>query len=358
MEIRAEDHLRLARYVANKWLKRGLPREFDFDELFAIASLGLVKAVAAFDPEKGKWVTYAGRVMDNQILMAVRTQRRRAKTVSLDSPLGEDGEATLGDTLPDALADDPEAEAVSADERAWVRQAVAQLPDRLRVVLETRFDEGVTQRDVSERLGVSRSYANRLESRAIGRLRLMLTAPETQARPRRQTKRRVSAMSSESAIAQGDRCLVSECGIPTLSRGLCPAHYNAHRRFVLGGPGTHGKHMSIEEWVQAGCPVREAGRSAVRAVHPKSKPERAAAKPAVLLDVAVATEDRPPIVTPFATWANEERTAIASPADPFAATRAAIASDIAMHESCIADLRADLEALDRARAVLERHKSA
>lgn len=187
--IRAEDHLRFAWAIAHRWSKAGLPPCFDLDELFAVASLGLVKAAQSFDPSKGTWSTYAGRCMHNEIRMAVRSAGRDGKreALRLDAPAGEDGDATVGEFIPDDSAPQPGEALETRDERRRLWAAVDGLKPRARDAVRLVYGgEGMEQAKAATLMGISRPYVNRLVLGAQRTLRRRLEAtpmPQTHGQP-------------------------------------------------------------------------------------------------------------------------------------------------------------------------------
>ena len=169
-----EHNLRLVVYISRKFENTGV----DGDDLISIGTIGLIKAVNTFRPEKNiKLATYASRCIENEILMYLRKSAQLKNEVSLDDPLNVDwdgNELLLSDLLgsePDAVNQDIEREA----ERTMLRSAVDRLSPRERTIMVLRFGLGSakehTQKEVADHLGISQSYISRLEKRIIHRLR-------------------------------------------------------------------------------------------------------------------------------------------------------------------------------------------
>lgn len=165
-----EHNLRLVAHVAKKFDSCGI----DHDDLISIGTVGLIKAVETFEPNKGtKFATYAARCIQNEILMQLRALKKTRKDISLHSPIGMDkegNEITIQDVL-GSEADETE-EAVSRRmEIRHVLQLMNTLDERERRVIELRFGladgEEWTQNEVADMLGISRSYVSRLEKRAL-----------------------------------------------------------------------------------------------------------------------------------------------------------------------------------------------
>ena len=169
-----EHNLRLVVYIAKKFESPGASVE----DLISIGTIGLIKAVNTFRPEKNiKLATYASRCIENEILMHLRKSSQLRNEVSIDDPLNVDwdgNELLLSDLLgsePDAVTEDIEQEA----ERDMLLSAVSRLSPREKTIMQLRFGLGAgkehTQKEVADQLGISQSYISRLEKRIIGRLR-------------------------------------------------------------------------------------------------------------------------------------------------------------------------------------------
>ena len=146
--------------------------------LISIGTIGLIKAVNTFNPEKKiKLATYASRCIENEILMYLRRNNKIRSEVSFDEPLNIDwdgNELLLSDVLGtdnDIITKDIEANV----DRKLLSKALLQLSDREKQIMELRFglagEEEKTQKDVADMLGISQSYISRLEKRIIKRLR-------------------------------------------------------------------------------------------------------------------------------------------------------------------------------------------
>lgn len=173
-QMLVERNLRLVVYIARKFDNTGVQLE----DLIGIGSIGLIKAVHTFDPEKKiKLATYASRCIENEILMFLRRNHRTRTEVSFDEPLNVDwdgNELLLADVLgtdDDIIEKDIETHV----ERELLTEALEMLSDRERTIMELRFGlrdgEEMTQKEVADLLGISQSYISRLEKRIIKRLK-------------------------------------------------------------------------------------------------------------------------------------------------------------------------------------------
>jgi RNA polymerase sporulation-specific sigma factor len=172
--ILIERNLRLVVYIARKFENTGI----NIEDLISIGTIGLIKAVNTFNPEKKiKLATYASRCIENEILMYLRRNNKIRSEVSFDEPLNIDwdgNELLLSDVLgtdEDIITKDLEANV----DRKLLSKALHQLSDREKQIMELRFGlangEEKTQKDVADMLGISQSYISRLEKRIIKRLR-------------------------------------------------------------------------------------------------------------------------------------------------------------------------------------------
>ena len=168
-----ERNLRLVVYIAKRFDNTGV----DLEDLISIGTIGLIKAVGSFRPDKNiKLATFASRCIENEILMYLRKISRSRTEVSLDEPLNVDWEGNvllLSDVLgtePDAIYRDVEQSA----EKEMLRESFSRLPERERKIVELRFGldgkEEMTQKEIAEMMGISRSYVSRIETKAIGKL--------------------------------------------------------------------------------------------------------------------------------------------------------------------------------------------
>ena len=170
-----EHNLRLVVYIAKKFDNTGI----GIEELISIGTVGLMKAINTFQPDKNiKLATYASRCIENEILMFIRKNNSQRREISIDEPLNVDwhGNELL---LSDVLGSDADVvcrRIEEDEERRIVRNSVAGLDDRERVIIELRFGlnggKERTQKEVADMLGISQSYISRLEKKIMEQLRL------------------------------------------------------------------------------------------------------------------------------------------------------------------------------------------
>ncbi len=169
-----EHNLRLVVYIAKRFDNTGI----DMDDLVSIGTIGLIKAVSSYNPDKNiKLATFASRCIENEILMHIRKMSRTRAEVSLDEPLNVDFEGNML-LLSDVLGTDPDcvySDVEGSAEKEMLRRSFDMLPERERRILELRFGlygkEEMTQKDIADMMGISQSYISRLEKKIVDNLR-------------------------------------------------------------------------------------------------------------------------------------------------------------------------------------------
>ena len=149
-------NLRLVAHICKKYYAGDAAQ----DDYISIGTIGLIKAVDTFDPDKGKkFASYASRCIENELRMELRRMRRTGPQLSLQEPLEAGGQLTLADTLPDET--DMEADCEQRADAARLRSMVEQLPGRERQIMRLRYGFGgvaQTQQQTAQTLHISRSY--------------------------------------------------------------------------------------------------------------------------------------------------------------------------------------------------------
>ncbi len=172
--ILIEHNLRLVAHIAKKY-----GNENNFDDLVSIGTIGLIKGINTFNPEKNtKLTAYIARCIENEILMHMRKNKRSMSEISLDETIGCDGEGnnmTLSDTLSASDADVEEEVGLKLDTINLKKAIERELSPSEQQIIMWRYGllgtDRLTQQEVSERLGISRSYVSRIEKKAIGKLK-------------------------------------------------------------------------------------------------------------------------------------------------------------------------------------------
>lgn len=169
-----ERNLRLVVYIARKFENTGVGVE----DLISIGTIGLIKAVNTFDPDKKiKLATYASRCIENEILMYLRRNSKIRSEISFDEPLNIDWDGnelllsdilgTDNDLIYHYIEDEVDKELLGI--------AMRKLSTREKKIMELRFGlyggGEKTQKEVADMLGISQSYISRLEKRIIKRLK-------------------------------------------------------------------------------------------------------------------------------------------------------------------------------------------
>ena len=169
-----EHNLRLVVYIARRFENTGI----NIEDLISIGTIGLIKAVDTYKPEKSiKLATYSSKCIENEILMHLRKTASQKAELSIDEPLNTDwdgNELLLSDVL--GTESDLVMRPIEADvDRQLLAQALSRLTERERHIITLRFGlDGRaerTQKEVADDLGISQSYISRLEKRIIARLK-------------------------------------------------------------------------------------------------------------------------------------------------------------------------------------------
>lgn len=170
-------NLRLVVYIAKKFEGSATSTE----DLVSIGTIGLMKAVKTFDPQKNiKLATYASRCIENEILMHLRKISNAKFEMSFDEPLSIDwdgNELTLRDVLgsePDEISNDIEYN----DEKDLLLKIILSLPEKERELMKKRFgilgEKEHTQKELADLMGISQSYISRLEKRIISKIKTQI----------------------------------------------------------------------------------------------------------------------------------------------------------------------------------------
>ena len=171
--ILIERNLRLVAHIMKKYYTQ----TSDQEDLISISTIGLIKGISTFDASKGaRLATYAARCVENEILMHFRGQRKNAGDISLSEIIetGKDGSAL---SLMDVVCSEEDLFERLSDQEIYGKlyeKIDACLDPRERRVILLRYGIGnrkpMTQNEVAERLGISRSYVSRIEKKALQKL--------------------------------------------------------------------------------------------------------------------------------------------------------------------------------------------
>ena len=174
-EILINRNMRLVAHVIKKYQSP----DYEMEDLLSVGTIGLIKAVNTFDPNKGsRLATYAAKCVENEILMLFRAGKQFSREVSIYDPIGTDKD---GETV--SLLDILEAEGKEALEQVILKQDIRtlyeayeqNLKDTEKTVIRMRYglfgSREHTQREIADEMGISRSYVSRIEKRAIEKLK-------------------------------------------------------------------------------------------------------------------------------------------------------------------------------------------
>lgn len=173
--ILIERNLRLVAHIVKKYQTY----EEETEDLLSIGTIGLIKAVVTFNPDKCvRLGTYAARCIENEVLMYLRSKRKSSRDISLYEPIGTDREGNEIQLFDIIETEEEEAHhkvELGEDIRRLYQKVESELSPRERTVLKMRYglysEEEYTQREIAGQLGISRSYVSRIEKSAIEKLR-------------------------------------------------------------------------------------------------------------------------------------------------------------------------------------------
>ena len=173
-------NMRLVAHVAKKYQND----EDEIEDLISIGTIGLLKAVSSFDYNFGnRFATYAIRCIENELLMYFRKSKKRKMEVSLYEPIGTDKEGKQIHLMEVLLVDE-----VDVAKQMEVRRDIdlikknleASLSAREALIIKKRYglcgENEMTQREIAQSMGISRSYVSRIEKKALEKLKSMLQA--------------------------------------------------------------------------------------------------------------------------------------------------------------------------------------
>lgn len=172
--ILIERNLRLVAHVAKKYSSSNI----DQDDLISIGSIGLIKGINSFDMDKSfKLATYIAKCIENEILMYLRSNKKRASDVYLNEPIGkdkDDNEVTLQEILENNERNVEDEVDLKFKVKRLYEKMKKILKDREKIIIELRFglngQKPKTQKEIAKMMNISRSYVSRIESKAIGKL--------------------------------------------------------------------------------------------------------------------------------------------------------------------------------------------
>ncbi len=174
-DILIEHNMRLVAHIIKKYAFT----DKEMDDLLSIGTIGLIKAVNTFNPDRGnKLSSYAAKCIDNEILMLLRSEKKRSREVSLYEPIGTDkegNEINLMDVIEMEEREISEMVAMKEDLKRLYEAYDTCLSDKEKKVIQYRYglfgNDEYTQREIAKALGISRSYVSRIEKGALAKMR-------------------------------------------------------------------------------------------------------------------------------------------------------------------------------------------
>ena len=174
-DILIEHNMRLVAHIIKKYAFT----DKEMDDLLSIGTIGLIKAVNTFNPDRGnKLSSYAAKCIDNEILMLLRSEKKRSREVSLYEPIGTDkegNEINLMDVIEMDEREISELVAMKEDLKKLYEAYETCLSDKEKKVIRFRYglfgSDEYTQREIAKALGISRSYVSRIEKGALAKMK-------------------------------------------------------------------------------------------------------------------------------------------------------------------------------------------
>lgn len=172
-----EHNMRLVAHIVKKYYTAAQNQE----DLISIGTIGLIKAIDSFNPENGaRFATYAGKCLQNEILMHFRSQKKTSGEVYINDPIDTDKDGNPLTYIDIIKVDDniaAELDAKITGSKA-LRIIANELDERERAIIILRYGlsgkPAITQREVAQRLKISRSYVSRIEKSALEKIEARL----------------------------------------------------------------------------------------------------------------------------------------------------------------------------------------
>jgi RNA polymerase sporulation-specific sigma factor len=168
--ILIERNLRLVSHIVKKYYSK----TNDTDDLISIGTIGLIKGIDSFDNSKGtRLATYASRCIENEILMYFRSLKKQSGDVMLSDAIETDKDGNPL-TIEEIIADESDLADNLETKTYWQQTAdyIKNMEDeREREIIILRYGlnnkKPLTQREVADRLNISRSYVSRIEKKVL-----------------------------------------------------------------------------------------------------------------------------------------------------------------------------------------------
>ena len=176
--ILIEHNLRLVAHISKKYISAVKLSSADFDDLVSIGTIGLIKGIDSFNPEKNvRVVTYVSRCIENEILMYIRSTKKSIGDIFLQDSVGHDfdgNEITVMDVIRSEENPVPDEVGQRIEMADIINKMSDVLDERELLILKMRYGlyrgEEITQREIADMLGISRSYVSRIEKKALKKI--------------------------------------------------------------------------------------------------------------------------------------------------------------------------------------------
>lgn len=153
--------------------------EKDIEEYLSIGTIGLIKAIKTFDCSKGnRLATYASKCIDNELLMALRSEKKKNKDISLQETVGidkEGNEINIIDIIDTGEKDFLDGYILKYNIKKLYEGIEKVLTEREKNIIIKRYgllrNDEITQRELADGMGISRSYVSRIEKEALNKLK-------------------------------------------------------------------------------------------------------------------------------------------------------------------------------------------
>ena len=168
-----EHNLRLVAHIVKKFETN----TNDTDDLIGIGTVGLIKGIDTYSPNKNvRLTTYVAKCAENEILMYFRGDKKNSKNISIYDSISYDKEGNEITILDILKTPDPDfaLEIHKNDNIELLKKYLNKLTKREKEIIEARYGlnnkEEKTQKEIAQKLGISRSYVSRIEKRATTKI--------------------------------------------------------------------------------------------------------------------------------------------------------------------------------------------
>lgn len=172
-DVLIERNLRLVAHIAKKYSD-----EKNAEDIISIGTIGLIKGINTFSPEKNKKLSsYVSRCIENEVLMYLRSSKKQKAEVYIDDTLGTDTDGnalTLADILPNNEPDIADVTSSSIEAKELYEVMKSELKASEYAIIVRRYGlcgkRQMTQQEIADILGISRSYVSRIEKKCLAKL--------------------------------------------------------------------------------------------------------------------------------------------------------------------------------------------